>query len=117
MDMKLVTEPISIAEVTELASKQFGELIKAAVDISKGIMVLGGDLHADEEAILLEQGSSQKNLWGINLYPAEFGKADFIEFDSMINLRPSQGNMSRGVEDENTQKQIRDVVGKLVKPA
>jgi len=84
------------------------------VDTEKGTMVVDAELHADEEALLLESDSEQKNLWGINLYPKLHGGEDFIEFDSMINLRPSQNNRSRGVEDENIRKKIIEIVKKLV---
>jgi hypothetical protein len=76
-------------------------------------MALGGELHAHEEAMLLEDGSIQEDLWGINLYPGETGDG-WIELDSMINLRPSRGNRSRGVEDEGTRGSIREVVHSLV---
>ena len=114
MEIIVVSKPVPIGHVTELANKQFGDLIKATVDVSKGLMALGGELHADEEKLLLDSGSQQTNLWGINIYPAKFGKADFIEFDSMINIRPSQGNRSRSVEDPAIQKQIQDLVTKLI---
>jgi hypothetical protein len=71
-------------------------------------------MHADEEGLLLQDGSKQQNLWGINLYPDKTGD-DFIEFDSMVNLRPSQGNRSRGVDDLAMQKLIKEIVNKLVK--
>ena len=70
-------------------------------------------MHADEEAALLADGSRQTDLWGINLYPAQTGDA-FIEFDSMINLRPSQNNRSRGVENPEIRETIRTIVRKLV---
>ena len=91
----------------------FGNLVKAVIDVEKGIIAVDAELHADEEALLLENGSEQKNLWGINLYP-ELSGEDFIEFDSMINLRPSQGNRSRGVEDLEIQKKIIEIVNKLI---
>lgn len=91
-----------------------GTLVKAAVDIERKIMAIGGALHADEEQILLEDGSLQQNLWGINLYPDDLSDA-WIEFDSMINIRPTQGNRSRGVEDVEIQKKIRSVVSSLTK--
>jgi len=98
-----------------MAEAQFGDWIKAVVDVSRGVMAIGGDLHADDEAALLADGSRQQDLWGINLYPGESGP-DGIEFDSMINLRPSRGNRSRGVDDERVQARIREVVGSLVPP-
>jgi hypothetical protein len=76
-------------------------------------MAVAGELHSDEETLLLDEGSTQSNLWGINLYPAEHGDA-FIEFDSMINVRPRQGNPSRDVLDERTRTQIRSVVSQMV---
>jgi hypothetical protein len=76
-------------------------------------MAIGGELGADEEAALMEDGSAQEHLWGINLYPAERGDA-WIEFDSMINVRPSQWNRSRNVEDGARQDLIRQIVAALV---
>jgi len=113
--MKLVTNEnkTSLKELKELSSQMFGNLVKAVVDVDKKIMVIQAELHADEEAILMQIGSLQKNLWGINLYPDLNGK-DFIEFDSMINLRPSQGNTSRGVDDEKVQKETRKIVAELL---
>jgi hypothetical protein len=101
--MKIVKDSINIEELGQMSGKMFGNLVKAVVDIEKEIMAVDADLHADEEQMLLENGSEQKNLWGINLYP-EIKDANWIEFDSMINLRPSQNNRSRGVENEETRK-------------
>lgn len=95
-------------------AKQFGGLVKAVVDVEKEIMVVNGELHSDEEAFLLQKGSKQENLWGINLYP-EAKKDDWIEFDSMINLRPHQKNLSRGVDDPAIRKKIMKIVNQLVK--
>jgi len=112
--MKIITDEISREELMEMSKKMFGNLVKAVVDIERGIMVVDADLHADEEALLLENGSLQKDLWGINFYPELEGE-DFVEFDSMINLRPAQGNRSRGVDDETMQKKILEITNKLVK--
>lgn len=112
--MQIIDKNVSVAELEEMAKKMFGNLVKAVVDLEKEIMAVDGELHADEEALLIEQGSKQQNLWGINLYPELRTSSDFIEFDSMINLRPSQGNRSRGVDDVNLQKKIIAIVNKLV---
>ncbi|MBI3442904.1 MAG: hypothetical protein HY007_03995 [Candidatus Sungbacteria bacterium] len=96
-----------------MAAGQFGDWIKAVVDVKQGLMVIGGELHADMEAVLLGQGSRQEDVWGINLYPAQAGE-DWIEFNSMINVRPSSGNRSRGVENLETQERIRSVVKKWI---
>lgn len=66
--MKLINSKINKNSLAEIAKERFGDMVKAVVDIELGIMVIGGELHADEEAILLEQGSKQENLWGINIY-------------------------------------------------
>ena len=113
MPIKIVKDKISKSELSEIAQNQFGDFVKAAVDIENGIMAIGGELHADEEALLLEEGSGQKNLWGINLYPNQAAE-EWIEFNSMINVRPSQGNRSRGVENPDIQKKIKIIVNNLV---
>lgn len=110
--MKIVSEKISLNELDEMAKNMFGNLVKAVVDIEKKIMVVDGELHADEETLLLQNGSLQKNLWGINIYPKE--KENFIEFDSMINIRPSMGNKTRTVEGEPLKKIIIKIVDDLV---
>ena len=113
--MRRVTEssPIDAAELHELARGRFGDLIKGVVDLRRGVLLLDADLHADQEAELLAEGSAQADLWGINLYPA-LTDDDWLEFDSMINLRPSSGNRSRGVDDPVTRERIRALVVRLV---
>jgi|SRR3989344_2243977 len=110
--MKIIDSLVKMGELKQLADEQFGgELVKAVVDVEKKIMVIGGAMHADEEAMLLEHDSLQQNLWGINIRPSD---QDLIEFDSMINIRPSQGNRSRSVEDEAVRKNIRSIVEGLI---
>jgi hypothetical protein len=111
--MKIIDKEITILELRKMAQETFGNMVKAVVDVKREIMAVDAELHADEEAYLLENGSDQRDLWGINLYP-EVSGADFIEFDSMINLRPAQGNRSRGVEDAKNQEKIRLIVSTLV---
>lgn len=111
--MKIITDKISLGEIQQMATVKFGNLVKAVVDVDKGIMAVDGELHSDEEACLLEKGSKQENLWGINLYPEE--KDNWIEFDSMINIRPSQGNLSRGIDDSALSEKIIKIVTKLIK--
>ena len=108
-NMRLIEENITVEELKVMASGMFGNLVKAVVDVEKGLLVVDAELHSDEEAYLLEKGSKQENLWGINIYP-QLPKEERIEFDSMINLRPSFGHNSRGVEDEEIRKKILDIV-------
>lgn len=105
---------IGIDELEEMAENMYGELVKAVVDVEKRTMVVDAGLHVDEEQLLLESGSRQSDLWGINLYPDSFGDEDFVEFDSMINIRPAQGNRSRSVEDESTRNLIIKIVEEIV---
>lgn len=111
--MEIIKETIDLVRLREMAVRRFGEMVKAVVDVEQEIMAVDAELHADEEEALLERGSVQANLWGINLYPDVAGE-DWIEFDSMINLRPSQGNRSRGVDDPGTRRRIVEVVSRLV---
>jgi hypothetical protein len=111
--MEIITGAIRIDRLREMAARRFGDMIKAVVDVEQGIMAVDAELHADEEEALLERDSAQANLWGINLYPDVVGE-DWIEFDSMINLRPSQGNRSRGVDDPGIRRRIVEVVSSLV---
>ena len=97
-----------------MSSKMFGNLVKVVIDIEKKIMAVDAELHADEEALLIDNGSKQKDLWGINLYPELFGTDDFIEFDSMINIRPSQDNRSRSVDDPSIRERIVKLVNEMV---
>ena len=108
---RIIRDRITRTALASLAEEQFGDWIKAVVDVSREIMAIGGDLHADDESVLLADGSRQRDLWGINLYPGVTG-SDWIEF--MINLRPNQGNRSRGVDAVSTQARIREVVESLV---
>lgn len=112
--MKKVEDKITVTELSEMAEKMYGNLVKGVVDLERNILVVDAEMHADEEQFLLEGGSQQQNLWGINLYPEKFGTNDFVEFDSMINIRPRQQNMSRGVEDEGIRKQIAALVKEKV---
>ena len=112
-EIQITTTKISLPDLKKKAEERLGDMIKCVVDLEKYIMAIGGEMHSDEEALLLENGSKQVDLWGINLYPDNTGN-DFVEFDSMINIRPRQGNRSRGVEDEAIRNRILEVVNKLV---
>lgn len=112
--MKIV-DTITLAELRLMAEKMYGTMVKADVDVAKKIVVIDMDMHADGEAYLLEHGSQQTDLWGINLYPDKFGTDEFIEFDSMINIRPRQNNPSRDVLDQAIRQQIIDIIAGVVR--
>jgi hypothetical protein len=114
MSIKIIKNPISKSELAEIAKEEFGDLVKAVVDVEQEIMAIGGELHADEEVLLTEnEGSKRENTWGINIYPKK-SKGEWIEFDSMINLKPIFGNHSRGVESEIIREKIQKIVEKLI---
>jgi tRNA U55 pseudouridine synthase TruB len=104
---------IKIKKLQEMSKKMFENLVKAVVDVEKEIMAIDAPMHSDQEAELIKNGSRQVNLWGINLYPGNVKK--FIEFDSMINLKPNQNNRSRGIDSPKIKKKVIQVVNKLVK--
>lgn len=111
--MKIV-DKISVSELKEMAQKMFGELVKADIDVANRIVIIDMPMHYEGEAYLLENGSKQKDIWGINLHPNDYGTNDFIEFDSMINIKPSQGNPSKDVLDETVRQQIIEIVNEVV---
>jgi hypothetical protein len=114
VEIKIIQESVTLAELRRIAAEQFGDFVKAVIDIEHGIMAIGGELHADMEVILMEQHESKREFtWGINLYPEKSGD-EFIEFDSMINLKPAYGNRSRGISDIQVQEKIRSIVKKLI---
>lgn len=112
MPIEIVIEPISLEDLRRMAREQFGDFVKAVVDVGRSLMAVGGELHADEEAALLEHGACQADLWGINIYPDQAGP-DRIEFDSMINVRPAHGNRTRAVDDPAVRQLIADTVDRL----
>jgi hypothetical protein len=112
-EIKIISSPIPLSELKTIAENQFKYMVKAVVNIESGEMSIGGELHSDEEKVMIENGSPQENLWGINIYPEQTGE-DRVEFDSMINLRPYAGNNTRGVENIEIQKRIIEIINKLI---
>ena len=114
--MRRVTDdsPITSDDLKALARERFGDMVKGVVDLRRGVLLLDADMHADQEAELLSDGSAQSDLWGFNLYPDAAGD-DWLEFDSMINLRPSFGNRTRGIDDSSTRAAVSALVERLVR--
>ncbi|HEX9551239.1 MAG TPA: DUF5674 family protein [Candidatus Limnocylindrales bacterium] len=113
--MQIVAGQITVAELSATAEATFGDLVKAG-PVRRGLLAVDAGMHSDLEALLLDAGSAQGDLWRINLYPAEHGTAGFLEFDSMINLRPGPGNRTRSVEDPAIRAAIADLVARIVAP-
>lgn len=112
-EIVIISAPISSRRLSEIATRGFGDMVKAVVDTERRVVALGGELHADEESALIEQGSEQVHLWGINIYPDK-PRSEWVEFDSLINIRPRLGNRSRSVEDADTRMLICEIVNSLV---
>jgi len=116
MPAKIIEQQVQKADLLGLEIPHVdGSLVKAVVDVEQAIMIAGMTMHADGEEILLdEKESKQANLWGINLY-LQRSEDEWIEYDSVINLKPSYGNRSRGVDDPAMRQKIRDIVNQLIK--
>ncbi len=113
-EVKILENPINIEELKKIASDGFGDMVKAVVDVEKGNMAIGGELHVDMEVVLMEEREAlRNNTWGINLYPNKTGE-EFLEFDSMVNLKPAYGNRTRNVEDVKIQEKIKEIVKKFI---
>jgi hypothetical protein len=113
-DIKIIDKAILIADLRQIAKAGFGDMVKAVVDLETGIMAVGGELHADGEALLLDQGSRQENLWGFNIYVNE-PQESWLEYNSMINIRPSQNNLSRDIQNEEIKQKINKIVEHMIK--
>ena len=111
----LLVKAITVSELEEMSKKMYEPIVKAVVDIETREIVIDAEYHSDQELLLLDHGSKQENLWGINLWPDKYGTDKFVEFDSMINLRPRQNNRSRGVENSEIRKIIIEIVNEVVK--
>lgn len=112
--MEIVKEKITVAELKEMMKAFSGVFVKAVVDIEKEIMAVDAELHADLRELLMEKENSEhQNIWGINLYPEKTGD-DFIEFDSMVNIKPGFGNRHRGIDSMEVKEKIKSIVKKLV---
>ena len=109
--MQILNDRIKKSDLLTISTVVFDEnMVKAVVDIGKKLIAIDAEMHVDLEQMLLENGSKQEDLWGINLYPDD---EEFVEFDSMINIRPRQ-NKHLYVDDEDTRNRIIEVVNKWI---
>jgi hypothetical protein len=112
-DIVLVESRIDPRELRRLVDAYFEDMVKYVVDVERGIAAVGGELHADEEALLLEHGCHQENLWGANYYPGR-GEDGCIEYTSLINIRPAQGNRSMAIADPAVRDRVREITFALL---
>ena len=111
--MEIISQKIVLSSLKTKYMEYFTTMIKADVDVDQRIMAIDAELHSDLEALLLDQGSKQEHIWGINLYPDKT-KTDCIEYTSLINIRPAQENRSMEVEDQHIRETIRSIVEELI---
>ena len=122
---KLAKESIFMIEIMKtktrrellqkLAEEVFGDMAKLVIDVEKGIMAAGGEMHADCEQALLDNGSSQDNLWGANIYPFEDRNSEsFIEYHSLINIRPRANNRGMEIEDDKIRQRMKSIINNLL---
>ncbi len=111
--IRLIRQKTPISEVKKYLGAPFENMIKFVVDIERAIISMGGEMHADAEAILLEDGSRQDNIWGANLYPLQ-DRESRIEFTSLINIRPSAENLSLEIMNQDIRDKIKKIVEDLI---
>ena len=113
MNIKIIKKPITRADALEIGKEFYKEMVKGVIDIEKEILALGGEYHMDANAVLIENGSHQNSVWGFNVYPSRSGD-NWIEYTSLINIRPSADNKSMVVENENTRRIMKEIIEKLI---
>jgi len=114
MTIKVIKEKITKQELKNIVKENYGDMTKAVVDVEKEIMAVGGEFHSDASVILVEQeGSIQENLWGINVYP-EKEKNEWLEFNSLVNIKPLKNNRDVEIESEEIKDKIRNIVDRLI---
>ena len=109
----LLSHRIDPAALSRLVQDGFRDMVKFVTDVERGVIALGGELHADAEQVLIEDGSQPENLWGANYYPGK-GREDCIEFTSLINIRPARDNPGMEVADPTIRERIRALTFELI---
>lgn len=112
-DIIIVRDRIDPDQLRRLVRLFFEDMVKYVVDVEEGIAAVGGELHADAEARLLEIGCEQQNLWGANYYP-DLDADECIEFTALINIRPSQDNPSMEILDTDVRARVRELTYALL---
>ena len=109
----LQEQRIEPQELRRLVALFFEDMVKYVVDVTRGVVAVGGEMHADAEALLLEQGSRQEDLWGANYYPGR-GADGCIEYTALINIRPAQGNRGMTIEVAAIRDRVREITHALI---
>lgn len=112
-EILVLHDPIAAGDLIRLAVETFEDMVKYVVDVERGVIAIGGQLHADAEQVLLEAGSRPADLWGAN-YLLGRGRADYIEYTSLINIRPARGNPGMEIQDPAIRERIRELTASLI---
>jgi len=104
---------LDVSELRRLVQLYFEDMVKYVVDVSRGVIAAGGEMHADAEALLLENGSRQEDLWGANYYPGR-GRDGCVEYTSLINISPARGNRSMELQDPTLRERVRELTWALL---
>ncbi len=109
----LLDRRISASELARLVKAHFEDMVKYVVDVQKGLIAIGGEMHVDAEEVLLEAGSRQADLWGANYYPGR-GRGGCIEYTSLINIRPAAGNRGMEIQDPALRARVSEITFALI---
>ena len=112
-NIKIVRDAISLQDVRKIAEHWYGTIVKGVVDVKRKVIALGGEWHMDANVVLLADGSAHEDLWGFNIYPDERGDIA-LEYVSLINIRPAQGNRSMEIEDAKLRGSVKEIVKTLI---
>ncbi len=107
------SERLDRGELRRLVDLFFEDMVKYVVDVERGVAAVGGEMHADAEQMLLDDGSRQADLWGANYYPGR-GREECIEYTALINIRPAQGNRSMEIQDPAVRERVRELTWALI---
>jgi hypothetical protein len=113
MDIQIVTTKVSLSELRNIAKVFHKSMIKGVVDIENEIIAFGGEYHMDANNVLIDNGSSQANLWGFNII-FEQPRELWIEYTSLINIRPQAKNFDMEVQDESVREKMRRIINSKV---
>jgi hypothetical protein len=111
-EVLLLDRRIEPAELRRLVER-YEDMVKYVVDVERGLIAIGGEMHVDGEQLLLESGSRQADLWGANYYPGR-GRDGCIEYTSFINIRPSSENRSMELTLPHLRDKVRELTFALV---
>lgn len=113
MRIEIITEPITRAEVREIAKEIYGSMVKGVADIERGVIALGGKWHMDANTKLTGSGSKQHSVWGFNLYTDKEGE-ERVEYVALVNIRPALGNRDMYIEDSAIREKMRSIIDRLI---